>query len=163
MYLVLVDAMDRSIVQLFNDWNRKLLLCPRESERLQKFLRTITRLSNKNVSNFILSSIVKDLGRPVFFWPFDSYFITVKRVKIWVGKPKNKTLNSYSIIYYLQRDHSYTLTCQIILQQILLFFVEKNTHTTLLGPASLLIFEIFPSKPNFHLHKWEKILPTRPY
>ena len=52
---------------------------------MQKFLRTITRLSNKNVSNFILSSIVKDLGRPVFFWPFDSYFITVKRVKIWVG------------------------------------------------------------------------------
>ena len=46
-----------------------------------------------------------------------------------------------------------TLTCLIIVQQILLFFGEKNTYTTLLGPTRLLIFEIFPSKPDFHLHK----------
>ena len=46
-----------------------------------------------------------------------------------------------------------TLTCQIIVQQILLFFGEKNTYTTLLGPTRLLISEIFPSKPDFHLHK----------
>ena len=50
----------------------------------------------------------------------------------------------------------FTLTCQIILQQILLFFGEKNTYTTLLRPISLLISDIFPSKPDFHLHKWEK-------
>ena len=56
-----------------------------------------------------------------------------------------------------------TLTCQIIMQQILLFSWEKNTYTTLLGPTRLLIFEIFPSKSDFHLHKREKILPTRPY
>ena len=82
-----------------------------------------------------------------------------------------------------------TLTCQIFAQQILLFFWEKNTYTTfinfwkfsfktwfsptqmrknssytaLLGPTRLLISEIFPSKPDFHLHKWEKILPTQPY
>ena len=46
-----------------------------------------------------------------------------------------------------------TLTCQIIMQQILLIFWEKNTYTTLLGPTRLLISEIFPSKPDFHLYK----------
>ena len=46
-----------------------------------------------------------------------------------------------------------TLTCQIIMQQVLLFLGEKNTYTTLLGPTRLLIFEIFPSKPDFHLYK----------
>ena len=46
-----------------------------------------------------------------------------------------------------------TLTCQIIVQQILLFFGEKNTYTTLLGPKPLLISKIFPSNPDFHLHK----------
>ena len=49
-----------------------------------------------------------------------------------------------------------TLTCQIIVQQILLFFWEKNTYTTLLGPTRLLISDIFLSKPYFHLHKREK-------
>ena len=37
-----------------------------------------------------------------------------------------------------------TLNRQIIVQQILLFFWEKNTFTTLLGPTRLLISEIFP-------------------
>ena len=46
-----------------------------------------------------------------------------------------------------------TLTCQIIVQQILLFFGEKNTYTTLLGPTRLLVSEIFSSKPEFPLHK----------
>jgi hypothetical protein len=55
----------------------------------------------------------------------------------------------------------HTLTCQIIVQQILLIFWEKNTYTTLLRPTCLLISEIFPSKPDFHLYKWEKIQPTR--
>ena len=51
-------------------------------------------------------------------------------------------------------QHSvHTLTCQIIMQQMLLFFEEKNTYTTLLGPTRLLISVIFPSKPDFHLHK----------
>ena len=49
------------------------------------------------------------------------------------------------------------------MQQILLFWGDKNTYTTLLGPTRLLISEIFPSKPDFHLHKQEKILPTWPY
>ena len=46
----------------------------------------------------------------------------------------------------------YTLTVQIIVQQVLLLFGKKH-HTTLLGPTRLLISEIFPSKPGFHLHK----------
>ena len=46
-----------------------------------------------------------------------------------------------------------TLTCQIIVQQILLFFGGKNTYTTLFGPTCLLISEIFPLKPDFHLYK----------
>ena len=35
----------------------------------------------------------------------------------------------------------HTLTCQIIMQQILLFFEKKNTYTTLLGPTRSLISE----------------------
>ena len=35
----------------------------------------------------------------------------------------------------------------------LIIFLGKNTYTTLLGPTCLLISEIFPSKPDFHLHK----------
>ena len=46
-----------------------------------------------------------------------------------------------------------TLTSQIIMQQILLIFEEKNTYTTLLGPTRLLISESLPSKPDLHLHK----------
>ena len=47
----------------------------------------------------------------------------------------------------------HSLTCQIVVQQILLFLGGKKTYTTLLGPKRLLILEIFPSKPDFHLHK----------
>ncbi len=39
-----------------------------------------------------------------------------------------------------------TLTCRIIVQQILFFFGEKNTYTTLLGPTRLLTSKLFPSK-----------------
>ena len=35
----------------------------------------------------------------------------------------------------------------------LIIFWEKNTYTTLLGPTRLLISDIFPSKPDFHLYK----------
>ena len=41
-------------------------------------------------------------------------------------------------IFYLDYVLS-TLTCRIIVQQILLIFWEKNTYTTLLGPTRLLI------------------------
>ena len=43
-----------------------------------------------------------------------------------------------------------TLTCQIIVQQNLLFFGGKNTYTTLLGPKRLLISE----KSNTYPIKW---------
>ena len=54
----------------------------------------------------------------------------------------------------------YTLTCLIIVQQTFFFF-EKNPHLisnymTLIGRIRVLISEIFLSKPDFHLHKWEK-------
>ena len=43
------------------------------------------------------------------------------------------------------------------MQQILLFFGEKNLHNlTLFFFYTFIDFEIFPSKPDFHLHKWEK-------
>ena len=45
----------------------------------------------------------------------------------------------------------------------LIIFRERNTYTTLSGPTRLLIFEIFPSKPDFHLCKQEKMHPTQPY
>ena len=35
----------------------------------------------------------------------------------------------------------------------LIIFWGKNTYTTLLEPTRLLISDIFPSKPDFHLHK----------
>ena len=46
-----------------------------------------------------------------------------------------------------------TLTYQIIVQQILLFFGEKFTYTILLGHTRLLISGIFPKKHDFHLFK----------
>ena len=46
--------------------------------------------------------------------------------------------------------HLNTLTCQIIMQQILLFFGGKNTYTALLGPTRLLISE----KPDTYTIKW---------
>ena len=46
------------------------------------------------------------------------------------------------------------------MQQILLFFGEKKPYTTLLGPARLLISEIFPSKPDFHLHSHSGVFST---
>ena len=45
----------------------------------------------------------------------------------------------------------------------LLFLWFFPTYMALLGPTRLLISEIFPSKPDFHLYKREKILPTQPY
>ena len=38
-----------------------------------------------------------------------------------------------------------TLTCRIIIQQILLILVEKNTYTTLLEPTRLLILRWYPT------------------
>jgi hypothetical protein len=35
----------------------------------------------------------------------------------------------------------------------LIIFLGKKTYTTLLGPPHLLIFEIFPLKPDFRLYK----------
>ena len=34
---------------------------------------------------------------------------------------------------------------------LIIFWQKKNTYKTLLGPTHLLISEIFPSKPDFHL------------
>ena len=64
----------------------------------------------------------------------------------------------YSIIsfYVFYKQHiikKTTLTCQIIVRQNFFLGGGKSTYTTLLG---LLISEIFPSKPDFHLNKWEK-------
>ena len=60
-----------------------------------------------------------------------------------------KALNSFMSTLILKITTT-TLTCQIIVQQILLFFGKK---TTLLGPTRLLISENFPSKPDFHIQK----------
>ena len=72
----------------------------------------------------------------------------------------NLKINLKIFFYYV-----FTLTCQIIVQQILLLCCGEKTHTysTLLAPIHLIISENFPSKPDFHLHKWEKILSTQPY
>ena len=61
--------------------------------------------------------------------------------------PKPKCHHYQGTIHILR-----TLTGQIIVQQILLFFGRKIIYTTLLGPTRLLISEIFPSTPDFHLH-----------
>ena len=56
--------------------------------------------------------------------------------------------------HFIFRGPKYsTLTGQIIVKQILLFFGKNITYTTLLGPTRLLISDTFPSKPDFHLHK----------
>ena len=55
--------------------------------------------------------------------------------------------------------HVITLTCQIIVQQILSFFGGKNTYTTWLGPTRLLISEIFLQNLIFtHLNEKKSFL-----
>ena len=55
-----------------------------------------------------------------------------------------------------------TLTCQVpnncaAISKSIIFRGKKHLHSlTLLGPTRLLISAIFPSKPDFYLHKWEK-------
>ena len=58
---------------------------------------------------------------------FSIFKICSEFVNISVGHPVEECL--------------YTLTCQIIMQQILLIFGENNTYKTLLGPTRLLISE----------------------
>ena len=52
----------------------------------------------------------------------------------------------FRVIFIVLWPYVSTLTCQINVQQILLFLGEKNTYTTLLGTTCLLISDIFPSK-----------------
>ena len=86
---------------------------------------------------------------PIALVPSRNYFFPVRLKGKYLGE-NYFVIGTYKSVnkYYLS-----TLTCQIIVQQILLFFGEKNTYTTLLGPTRLLISEIFPSKPDFHLYK----------
>ena len=84
------------------------------------------------------------------------YFFWLRVCLFWSYKDRCFKTKLFQVVVF-------TLTCQIIMQQILLFLGEKNTYTSLFGPTRLLISDIFPSKHDFHLHKWEKILPTRPY
>ena len=74
------------------------------------------------------------------------------RENLW-NNSHSKSLEKFKTTLILMQP---TLTCQIIMQQVLLFFWKKTTYTTLLGPTLLSISDIFPSKPDFHLHKWEK-------
>ena len=68
-----------------------------------------------------------------------------------------RSKNEYGFwIFFVKKIKIGTLTCQKIVQQILLSFLGKTTYTTLLGSKSLLISDIFASNPDFHLHKWEK-------
>ena len=46
---------------------------------------------------------------------------------------------------------------------LIIFREKKHLHNLIRTYTCLLISEIFSSKPDFHLHKWEKILSTWPY
>ena len=62
-----------------------------------------------------------------YTWNGSEWVWSETKLKSVAGMPKSST---FFII---------TLTCRIIVQQILLIFWEKNTYTTLLGPTRLLI------------------------
>ena len=57
------------------------------------------------------------------------------RENLW-NNSHSKSLEKFKTTLILMQP---TLTCQIIMQQVLLFFGEKNTYTALLGPTRLLI------------------------
>ena len=89
--------------------------------------------------------------------------VLLVQVYLWPSEPfdlhavQTILLSPYSNLPHLKNKREkiflHTLTCRIIVQQILLFFLEKNTYTTLLGPTRLLVYEIFLSKPDFHLYE----------
>ena len=61
-------------------------------------------------------------------------------------------------------DKYITLTCRIIVQQILLIFWEKNTYTALLGPTRLLILRWYSTYTFIQTYTiikfWENFLPA---
>ena len=69
---------------------------------------------------------------------------------IYICKDRTKRKNSPSPSFESEQHQQMvsTLTCSKSYH-----FLEKNTYTTLLGPTHLSIFEIFSSKPDFHLPK----------
>ena len=93
-------------------------------------------------------------------WKYDSWFSS-EVSKLTLARNKlNLSLKYWfleaNVVFWIcyghkegSKYHLDTLTCQINMLQILLFFGENNTYTTLLGPTCLLIHEIFPSKPDF--------------
>ena len=66
------------------------------------------------------------------------FFISVYLIRSSVIRVIEFTFWGNNIVRFLAKIE-YTLTCRIIVQQILLIFWEKNTYTALLGPTRLLI------------------------
>ena len=92
-------------------------------------------------------------------WKFNtgaSLAPTILRNRLFSSRNFGTRGSSWITLILGNQKYRVTLTCQIIVQQILLFFWEKNTYTNLLGPTRLIISQIFPTKVDFHLHKWEK-------
>ena len=69
-----------------------------------------------------------------------------------------------SLVNSIKQHGTCTLTCRIIVQQILLIFPEKNTYTTLLGPTCLLILRWYSTYTFIQTYTiinfWEKFLPA---
>ena len=74
---------------------------------------------------------------------------SAKSTKWILESHRQKSLILFSALANTRWVYLFTLTCQIIVQQILIFFGKNFTYTSLLRPTCLLISEIFPSKPAY--------------
>ena len=100
------------------------------------------------------SGIWCSVGWFTFIYRLGNYRISANTFRPWiVSSFEQLPQQKFCLLGKKLKFAATTLTCQIIVQQILLIFRKKNTYTTLLGPTRLLISEIFPSKPDFHLYK----------
>ena len=132
-----------------NAWNGESFLTYFIKSFSDTHLKHLSHQSQSGINEKFTLTVVLGLLLTVFL-------VLCLGLIIYICKDRTKRKNSPSPSFESEQHQQMvsTLTSKIIVQQILLFF-GNNTYTTFLGD--------FPSKPDFLLYKWEKVLPTRPY
>ena len=146
--------------------------------RFSFYLRLISHFKKEWAMSWKISTkvawfwkIIVPLKNIFFGWNSNYEFLhSVAWFKCWQKSKRSIYFRSMNVALY--QVHSTYSDLPNNHAANLIIFLEKKTHLHNLkylcsmyisGPTRLLIFDIFPSKPDFHLNKWEKILPTQPY
>ena len=130
-----------------NAWNGESFLTYFIKSFSDTHLKHLSHQSQSGINEKFTLTVVLGLLLTVFL-------VLCLGLIIYICKDRTKRKNSPSPSFESEQHQQMvsTLTSKIIVQQSY-HFLEKNTYTTLLGPTHLSISKIFPSKPDFHLHK----------